>query len=149
MVFYLRLFLLLAVLGWAQQSFAQDSLNNGRAKCRSMALLGKWQLSKTFSMGAYHLVKKEDFNDVIQLKARHKFTEEVLYENNHWILQGQWHLDSRKGTLSFTQRTYILGKPEDHPKDIVLFIIEANTKSLAGKSTDKGQPVELYYYRIR
>jgi hypothetical protein len=148
MAFYLRSFLLLAFFPSVQHSFAQDSLNHGPAKCSNKTLLGKWQLSKTFSMGAYHLVKKEDFNDVIQLKPRHQFTEEVFYESNHWILQGQWLLDPRKGTLSFTQRTYIVGKPEDHPKDIVLHIIQADKKLLAGKSSEKGQPVEVYYTRI-
>ena len=148
MVFCLRLFLLLVFIGWVQPSSAQDSLNNGHAKCNSSVLLGKWQLSKTFSMGAYHVVKKEDFNDVIQIKPHHRFTEEVFYESNHWILQGQWRLECKSGTLSFTGRTYITGKLEDHPKDIVLHLIQADKKLLAGKSTEKGQPVEVYYTRI-
>jgi hypothetical protein len=148
MLFYLRLFLLLVFMLTLPFTYAQDYLNTGHVKCNARMLLGKWQLSKTFSKGAYHTVKKEDFNDVIQLKPNHRFTEEVFYESNHWMVQGQWHFDFKTGTLCFTNRAYVTAKPEDHLQDIILHIIQVSKTLFAGKGVEKGEPVALYYTKI-
>ena len=98
-------------------------------------------------MGAYHNVEIEDYNDVIEFKARHQFTEEVFYESSHWIIEGKWSLNTKTHELILTKRKYTLGKLEDYPQDIGLQIIQLTSKNWGGKGLLKAQPVELYYTR--
>jgi hypothetical protein len=127
---------------------AQDSSNVISLKHSAKLFTGKWQLIKTFDRGEYRLVAKADYDDVIEFKPHHHFTEEVFYESNHWIIEGRWNVDTKTGKLLLTQRHYTSGKLEDHPQDIVLDVILLNTENWAGRSSIKNQQVKVYYSRI-
>jgi hypothetical protein len=72
----------------------------------------------------------------------------VNYESNHWIIEGKWYVNRKKGTLELTQRHYTAGKLEDHPKDISLDIIQTDRNNWVGSNIDKGQLVKVFYTRV-
>jgi hypothetical protein len=149
MKFFFRSLILFAIFHASFQScFAQDSAGMISTKCKAKLFMGSWQLTKTFSRNTYHTVSKVDFNDVIQFKAHHNFTQEVYYESNHWIITGKWLLDKKKRVLSLTQRNYIVGELENHPPDLVFSIVCLNKQNWGGSSIDKGQMAKVYYTRI-
>jgi hypothetical protein len=149
MLVFFRSLILYAILGISFQSaFAQDSVDVISVKCKAQLFRGSWQLTKTFSRGTYHTVAKADFNDVIQFKAHHNFTEEVYYESNHWIIAGKWFLDKKHRVLSLTHRNYVAGKLENHPADLVFNIVLLDKQNWGGSSTDKGQIGKVYYTRV-
>ena len=125
---------------WAQSTVA--------LQIRPALFKGKWQLVQTFSMGALHQVKKEDYDCIICFRSNHCYYEEVKYESSHWIIEGNWRVNTKRGMLELTQRHYTAGKLEDHPKDVILDIIQLDPKTWVGGKTDKGQPVKIYYSRI-
>ena len=110
---------------------------------------GNWQLVQTFSLGTLHQVKKDEYDGVIRFRSCHHYYEEVNYESNHWIIEGKWHINRKKGTVSLTQRNYTLGNLEEHPReDIVFDVIQSDRNSWAGATTEKGQTVKVFYSRI-
>jgi len=127
---------------------AQDTLAIHKDKCPTRYLIGRWQLIKSFSKGAYHQVAKKDFDDIMELKGMHRYREEVYYESNHWVLEGKWTFDPKTRILSLFERKYTLGKLEEHPRDIFLTLIVLNKKDWAGSSSEKGQRQEVFYNRI-
>jgi len=131
-------------------AFSSDakSQNNTHQKINPSLFKGKWQLVQTFSMGALHQVKKEDYDGIICFRSKHRYYEEVNYESNHWIIEGTWHVNQTNGTLELTQRHYTLGKLEDHPDDLVLDIIQTDRNNWSGSKTEKGHPLKVFYRRI-
>lgn len=127
---------------------ANAQQTTGHIKIRRCLFKGRWQLVQTFSLGSLHQVKKDEYDGIICFGPRHRYFEEVHYESAHWIIEGKWHINRKKGTLQLTRRNYTLGKLEDHPADIIFDIDHADKKSWTGSVTDKGQAAKVYYSRI-
>lgn len=128
--------------------YAQTQQQAVHIKVKPCLFKGKWQLVQTFSLGALHQVKKDEYDGVICFRSFHRYYEEVNYESNHWIIEGKWRVNRKKATLELTERNYILGKLEDHPKDIIFDIIQSDKKSWTGGNTDRGHAVKVFYSRI-
>ena len=126
-------------------SAQQDSAH---VKVKPCLFKGRWQLVQTYSLGGLHPIKKDEYDGIICFRPFHRYFEEVNYESNHWIIEGKWHVNRKKKTLTLTERNYTVGKLEDHPRDIIFDIIQNDKKNWAGSSTDKGQLVKVYYSKI-
>jgi hypothetical protein len=140
-----QILLVFYFIAFATAAFGQDVVP---VKIKPCLFKGKWQLVQTFSLGALHEVKKAEYDGVICFRSCHRYYEEVNYESNHWIIEGKWHVNRKKGTLELTERNYTLGKLEDHPKDIIFDILQADRKSWTGGNTDRGQKVKVFYSLI-
>jgi hypothetical protein len=139
------IFLFVFLMAWA---FAASGQSTEHIKMKPCLFKGKWQLVQTFSLGALHEVRKNEYDGVICFRSFHRYYEEVNYESNHWIIEGKWHINRKKRTLELTERNYTLGKLEEHPRDIIFDILQANRKSWTGGNTDRGQAVKVFYSRI-
>jgi len=145
----IRNFLLLILFIGANSLSALGQKNQEPFKIRKCLLKGNWQLTQTFSSGALHQVKKEEYDGVMRFRCFHRFTEEVNYESNHWIIEGKWRINRKQRTLSLTERNYTQGKMEEHPDDIIFSITQLKKKNWAGSSAVKGQAVKVFYTRIQ
>ncbi len=126
--------------------FAQTTLQD--IKHKPKILKGEWQLVKTFTDSAFHIIDKDEYDAVIRIKSCHQFEEEVWYEGYHWIIKGQWHAKRKTDSLCFTKRTYSYGKLEDNPKDIRYVLSELTKQQWTGNSIAEGELVQLTYQRI-
>ena len=139
-------FFSVATLSWCLCMCAPA--NDAYPKLKPRLLKGTWQLVQTYALGAQHQVKKDEYDGVMCFRTLHRYYEEVNYESNHWVIIGKWHVNRKKRTLELTQRNYVLGKLEEHPKDIILDIMDADGKRWSGSSNEKGQAVQVFYAKV-
>lgn len=118
-------------------------------KHKQCLLKGRWQLVQTFTDSVFHKVEKTEYNAVVHFKPLHHFTEEVHYEGYHWAIEGKWHVEKHKATLSLTERKYALDKLGDSPKDILFELSELTKSNWTGNSTAEGKPVKMFYKRVK
>ena len=138
--------MLFALLSLCLFTSAQKS--DAPSKIKPRLLKGTWQLVKTFALGSTHEVKKDEYDGVMCFRTLHRYYEEVNYESNHWVIVGKWHISRKNRTLELTQRKYVLGKLEEHPKDILLYIMETGAGNWSGSSNEKGQTVKVFYAKV-
>ncbi len=118
-------------------------------KIKKRLLKGTWQLVQSYAMGSLHDIKKDEYDEVIRFRPRHRFYQEVNYESNHWIIEGRWKVNRKSRTLSLSDRNYTLNKLEEHPHDLIFNILQLDKQNWSGGSTEKDQLVKVFYKRIK
>ena len=118
-------------------------------KIKRCLFKGSWQLVQSYAMGSLHDIKKDEYDEVIRFRPRHRFLQEVNYESNHWIIEGRWKVNRKSRTLSLSDRNYTLNKLEEHPHDLIFNILQLDKQNWGGSSTEKDQTVQVFYQRIK
>ena len=119
------------------------------SKIKKCLFKGTWQLFQTYSLGSLHAIKKDEYDELMQIRSMHRFRQEVNYESNQWVIEGRWKISRKNKTISFTQRNYTSGKLEDHPRDLTFSIIQLNKQNWGGSNTEKDQTVKIFYQKVK
>jgi hypothetical protein len=111
-------------------------------------LKGKWQLTSASSLGKDHAIAKDEYDGTMTFRSFHRYTEEVHYESNHWIIKGKWKTFRHSATLLLTRRLYTIGQLEKNPPDITFNLEELDKSHWLASSIARGEAVKVTYRKI-